>query len=100
MSTKLTRQEFNALSEVIKAMVEKLPSEDLEDKLLTAMMQRLMIEMEQRRVVVQKEYKLNWHPERKMAFAAVVQRCTFNQTSYEGNLIMKLYNEIIQEVGI
>jgi methyl coenzyme M reductase beta subunit len=100
MRTKLTRQEFNALADVIKAMVQMLPTDDLEDKLLRAMMERLMIEMEQRRVVVQKEYKLNWHPERAMAFAIVVSRCQFKTDSYEGNLCRTLYNQIIQSINL
>jgi hypothetical protein len=100
MRRKLNRQQFNALADMVKAMVEQMPANDLEDKLLTAMMQRLMIEMEQRRIVVQKEYKLKWHPERAMAFAIVVHRCTFKESSYEGNLAMMLYNDIIQEVGL
>lgn len=99
MKTKLTRQEFNGLADLVTGMVKLMPEADLEDKLLKAMMQRLNIEMEKRRVEVKKEYKVNWHPERAIAFASVVQRCTFNHTSFEGNLALRLYNQILQEVG-
>jgi hypothetical protein len=97
MKNKLNRQQFNALGEMVKVMADRLPAADLEDMLLKAMMQRLLIEMEQRRMEVKKDYKLNWHPERCLAFAAVVQRCTFRHDSYEGNLVMMLYNDIIQK---
>lgn len=99
MCWKLSRAEFNALTDTVKAIIPKMPNEDLNDKLLICMMQRLMIELEQRRVVVQPSYKLNWHPERKLAFATVCSWVTWDPSTFHGNLILKLYNQILQEIA-
>lgn len=99
MRIKLTRQEFNSLAEIIKALVGQMGSDDLYEKLLLTMMQRLMLELEQKRLLVKKAYKLNWTPERALAFAIVVGDCSLKAHTYEGALVMKIYNQIQQEVA-
>ncbi len=96
MKLKITRQQFNTLADVVGVMVEKIPDEDIEDKLLKAMMQRLQIDLEKRRIEVKKTYGLKWHPERCLAFAAVAKRFDIQPTSHAGMVVLKIYHEIFK----
>lgn len=97
MKAKLSRQQFNALADVVKHIAFDFPQADIEDRLLKTMMQRLMMELEQRRIMVMPYYRIRWHPERALAFAAVVERYPFDHSTYEGNLMIQLRNQIIQQ---
>lgn len=97
MKAKLTKQQFNTLADLVKEVAYTWPQADIEDRLLKCMMQRLHIELEQRRLLVQPFYRLSWHPERALAFAAVVSRLSIPPTSAVGNLALQLHNQIIQK---
>lgn len=97
MKAKLTKQQFNTLADLVKEMAYSWPQADIEDRLLKCMMQRLHIELEQRRLLVQPYYRISWHPERALAFAAVVSRLSLEPTSHAGNVALQLHNQIVQK---
>lgn len=97
MKIKLSKQQFNTLADLVKDIAYTWPQADIEDRLLKCMMQRLHIELEQRRLLVQPYYRLSWHPERALAFAAVVSRLQLPCTHHAGNLALQLHNQIIQK---
>jgi hypothetical protein len=100
MKLKLTRQQFNTLADVVGIMALKLPQDDVEDMLLKAMMQRLHIDLEKRRIEVKKAYGLKWHPERCLAFAAVAKRFELQPTSHAGMVVLKIYHEIFKTYNL
>lgn len=97
MKLKLTNSEMQSLSEMVKLVVDKWPRSCISDLLLHTMMTRLSIELQQRVILLQKEYKLSWHPERAMAFFIVFCDADFPNHPFENNLRMRIVNQIHQQ---
>lgn len=71
------------------------------DRLIKCMLQRFAIDLNNKVLVIRKEYRLHWHPERALAFAVAVEGCiNIDPTKYEHNILLKLQNQIIQETTL
>ncbi len=97
MITKHSRSAMNSLALLVGGVANLWPSEDLEDRLIKCMMERFAIELNQRIVIVQKEYKIKWHPERALAFAVAFSHTNLKAGSFEENLVRGLINDIAQQ---
>jgi hypothetical protein len=96
MKFKLTATQMDTLGQMVAALAAYDYGNDYEDLLLKAMMQRLHEDLQIKAIRHQREYKMNWHPERALAFAAAAQVLGLGHTSHAGAILHKLKTSVDQ----
>ena len=94
MKFKVTAAQMETLYQMVKALAAYDYGQEYEDHLLKTMMQRLEDDLFLKIRKYQREYKINWHPERALAFAAAAQVLGLSVTSHAGAIAHKLKTEV------
>ena len=94
MKLHLKYSELCSLTQVVRIVAERWPNATMQQCLLKAMMERLMIDLEVKLFSYKKEYRFTWHPERAMAFYCVFENIPVGFGPYESQLILRIMDDI------